>query len=140
MRQGLLKIYCEYSSRESILYFSPERNIAINAQSFLEREASRYCIRAVVPGTIHYLTRADLLAHLEKYAELNYHLSYIGQLYGSQQEKHTDLLMLPSRERVGKVFQLFPRMRDEKRLTDKLLAGFIGLSPASVCYFRKSAK
>lgn len=137
IEKGVVKIYFESGPKEVALWFVREDELAICAQSFFEQKPASFAIRAVEPTQLYYLMHSDLQRVLQLHPALNLHLRLILQHYLARSESHTELLLCSARERFKRIQQQHPWMVDKSRLTDKMLAAYLGITPAAVCVFRK---
>lgn len=140
IEKGLVKIYFESGQKEVALWFVRENELAICARSFFEQHPASFAIRAVEPTQLYYLLYQDLQRVLKLHPALNLHMRVILQHYFTQSELHTELLLCGARERFERVQQLHPWMGDKSRLTDKMLAAYLGITPAAVCGYRKGMR
>lgn len=140
IEKGLVKVYFESGSKEVAAWFHRENDILLCAQSYFNQSPSPFSIRAVEPCKLYYVRHQDLLHLLEKYVALNVHVREILQRYYSLSEAHVGLLLCPPRERLQRIGRLFPWMADQSRLTDRMLAAYIGVTPACVSYYRTGRK
>jgi CRP-like cAMP-binding protein len=137
IEKGVVKIYFESGPKEVALWFVRENELAICAQSFFEQRPASFAIRAVEPTQLYYLMHSDLQRVLQLHPALNLHLRLILQHYLARSESHTELLLCSARERFERIQQLHPWMADKSRLTDKMLAAYLGITPAAVCVYRR---
>jgi CRP-like cAMP-binding protein len=134
--RGMLKLYFEAGSKDLVLSFARENEFMISAQSYFNSEFSKYSIRSVEASSVISIACTDLSQLVEKYPDLQINMIAIAHAQVASLEAHTGLLMLAVRERFRRVAELYPWMVDGSRLTDKLLAAFLGVTPASVSYWR----
>lgn len=131
--RGLLKLYFEEGDREVILYFAGVDDWMVSAQSYFGREASKFAIRAVEQSVVVYLMREELEGLIGRFPELNVHFFKIARAQTVALEMHTALLLLAPRER----FEVFSGTKLAKGLSDKMIAGYLGVTQNSVCNWRK---
>ena len=136
--KGLMKLYFETGSKEVVLHFARENDFILSAQSYLEQLPSEYTIRTTEPAVIVYFLRNDLQHLLAKFPELNLHFLLIDQQQSFAYEYHMGLLMLSPKERYEKLAQDHAWMVDGSRITDRMLAGYLGVGANAVCGWRKS--
>jgi CRP-like cAMP-binding protein len=135
--KGLMKLYFETGSKEVILSFARENEVLLSAESYFEKKSSHYTIRCIEQTVVVYILNNDLHALLEKFTELNIQMMAMGQMQVASLESHTALLMLPARQRFEQTQIINPWMVDRNRLTDKLLAGYLGVGADAICNWRK---
>lgn len=138
--RGMLKLYFEAGNKELVMAFARENEVLISAQSYFNSSPSDYSIRAVESSTVLSISGADLSQLLDKYPALQIHMIAVAQIQAEALEVHTGLLMLGARARFGRVAELYPWMLDGSRLTDRLLAAYLGVTPACVSYWRNGRR
>ncbi len=136
--KGLMKLYFETGSKEVALNFVKGNELMISAQSYFEHAPSRYIIRSVEQTVVIYIMRNDIQNVLEKHHELHLHLLLIAQLQIADLEYHTGLLMLSRKERFEKLKADRTWMTDGRMLSDKMLAGYLGMTANCLCGFKKT--
>lgn len=135
--KGLLKLYFEPGNKELILHLGKENEFVLSAQSYFTDLPSEYAIRAVEPSVIVYISKMDWKYLIQKFSELNIHFLSIAQTYISSFEQHSSLLMLSPKERFDKLTEEGSWLGDGRRITDRLLAGYIGVGANAICNWRK---
>ena len=138
--KGLLKLYFETETKELVLQFARENEFILSAQSYFVNTPSDYSIRAVDPSVVVSISKTDLQFLLSRLPELSHHLLVVGQHQINSLEHHSGLIMLPPRERFEKLVLAKSWLVDGKRITDKLLAGYLGVRANAVCEWRKEFK
>ena len=136
IEKGLAKLYFETGNKEVALSYHKEDDIMVSVQSYFRQTPSEFSIKAVEPCTVFYLQYSDMNFLLQRYAGLNINTRLILEHYYSMSELHVGLLLKPPRVRFETVQKLHPWMVDGSRITDKMLAAYIGVTPASICYYR----
>ncbi|MDB5230561.1 MAG: hypothetical protein JWN76_1366 [Chitinophagaceae bacterium] len=136
--KGLLKLYFETGSKEVILSFAREGEFMVSAQSYFGQVPSHYTIRSVEQTVLVYILRSDMQGALEKHPELNMHLSLIARQQAAAHEYHTALLMLSRQARFEKVAADHPWMVNGRLLSDRMLAGWLGITPNCLSSFRRA--
>lgn len=134
--KGMAKLYFEVGQKELILQLAGEGEFIVSAQSYFEQKPSAYSIRCIEPSTVVYFLFQDLQAILEKHLELNRHLIQIAYTQITKTEEHSGLLMLPPKDRFDSLLKNSLWQVNRHRLTDKLMAAYIGVTPASISYYR----
>ncbi len=140
IEKGLAKVYFESGSKEVALWYNRENDVMLSVQSYFTRTASAFSIRAVEPCSLFYVQHSDMHWLLQKHVELNINARIILQHFYGLSEAHVGLLLRSPRERFDRIAELYPWMADGSRLTDKMLAAYIGVTPAAVCYYRNGRK
>ncbi len=135
--KGLLKLYFDDGTKEMILHFARPNEIMLSAQSYFEQTASRYSIRAVEQSVVVYIPLNELQQLVSRFPELSLHLLLIAQRQVRAHEYHTGLLMVSPRERFVRIRKDHPWMVNGKCITDRLLAGYLGVGANTVCHWRK---
>ena len=134
--KGMTKLYFESGNKELILQLAGENEFIVSAQSYFEQKPSSYSIRCIEPTVLVYLVYQDLQVILDKHIEINKHLMQIAYTQITKTEEHAGLLMLPPKERFDSLLHNSLWQVNRHRLTDKLLAAYIGVTPASISYYR----
>ena len=135
--KGLLKLYFESGAKEVVMQFAKEDDWMVAANSYFEREPSHYTIRCVEPSFIIYFTKTDFDQLLERHIELNILFKLIAEKQMRQYEAHTALLMLSLRERYENLLTQNSWMVCSGRITDRLLAAYLGMTANSLCGIKK---
>ena len=138
--KGLLKLYFESGTKELIVQFARENEFMVSAQSYFNQSASGYTIRSVEPSIIISIAQNDMNYLLQRFMELHFHFLVIAQSHVVSLEQHTGLLMLTPVERYEKLLETGSWLADGKRITDRLLAGYLGVRANTVCEWRKEGK
>lgn len=125
--KGLMKLYFETGSKEVILNFAREKEFMISAQSYFDQSPSRYTIRSVQQSVVVYVLIHELQSTIDRFPELNLHFSLVAHKQVVEYEYHTGLMMLQPRERYDRLIEEKSWMVNRKVLTDKLLAGYLGI-------------
>jgi CRP-like cAMP-binding protein len=135
--KGLLKLYFESAFKELVISFSSENEFSLSADSFFNQVPSRYTIRSIEATVIVFISANELRSLTEKFPELNLHLKCVAEQQVSAFEYHSGLLMMPPKERYEQLASDHPWMIDGSRLTDRLLAAYLGVGANAVCQWRK---
>ena len=136
IEKGLTKLYLESGNKEVSLWYNRENEIVLSVQSYFTQTPSQFTIRAVEPCQLYYLLHSDMHHLLRQYSELNIHGRVILQHYYGLSEMHVGHLLRSPRERFDRIGELYPWMVDGSRLNDKMLAAYIGVTPACISYYR----
>ncbi len=135
--KGLMKLYFESTSKELVIDFSKENDFCLSANSYFNRIPSDYSIRSIEQTVIVYINYIELQSLIEKLPELNSHFKRVAEHHVATLEYHSALLMLSPRERYEKMAGDQSWMIDGSRLTDRLLAAYLGVGANAVCQWRK---
>ncbi len=135
--KGLSKLYFESGSKEVCLQIAKENEFIFSVNSFCLQSPSAFTMRMIEPTVVVFILYNDWYNLLEKFPELNIHLRLLMQKQLCDFENHTSLLMLNQKERFDRLCSMYPWMGDGKRLTDRVVAAYLGMTPASLCGFKK---
>lgn len=136
---GLLKVYFESGAKEVCLWYNRENEVIISARSFFTQTRSMLAIRSVTPATLYYIYYAELQELYNTHLEFNINGRKILEHYYSLSEQHVSLLLQPAKKRYLLLTQLYPWMLTDKRITDSMLASYLGMTRASFYAFKKDA-
>ncbi|MES2329978.1 MAG: Crp/Fnr family transcriptional regulator [Bacteroidota bacterium] len=136
IEKGLVKVYFESGSKEVALWYNRENEIMLSVQSYFTQTPSQFAIRAVEPCQVFYVLHSDMHRLLQQYTELNINARVILQHYYGLSEAHVGLLLRSPRDRFERIAEMYPWMVDGSRLTDRMLAAYIGVTPAAVSQWR----
>ncbi len=136
VEKGLLKLFFESGKKEVIINFARENEIMFSAQSYVSQMPSMYAIRAIEQTTISYILRNDLQRILFKHLELYQHYTFIMHQTLTQIETHAALLLHQPKERYQSLLNANSWVTDG-RLTDRLLAAYLGVGCNAMCRWRR---
>jgi hypothetical protein len=105
----------------------------VSAHSYFNRQRSKFAIRAAAQSVVVFLIREELEGLIGRFPELNVHFFQIARAQTVALEMHTALLLVAPRER----FEIFSGSKLAKGLSDKMIAGYLGVTQNSVCNWRK---
>lgn len=128
---GLVKVYFESGSKEVCLWYNKENEVTLAVQSFFGQVPSKLAIRAIVPTTLYYITYNELQEVYDKHLDFNINGRRILEHYYALSEAHVTLLLQPIKMRYQLVEQLYPWMLTDERITDKMMAAYLGMTTAS---------
>lgn len=128
---GLVKVYFDSGSKEVCLWYNKENEVTLAVQSFFGQIPSKLAIRAIVPTTLYYITYSELQEVYDKHLDFNINGRRILEHYYSLSEAHVSLLLQPIKMRYQLVEQLYPWMLTDERITDKMMAAYLGMTTAS---------
>lgn len=135
--KGLVKIYFEIRNKELIVNLANENKIILATHSYFDRVPSRFTIRSVEPSVVLYITATEMNYLLDRFIELHFHLFYIIRSEMAVLEWHTMLLLLPPKER-WRILQSSDSLGiDSLRVSDRLLAAYLGVGANAICSWRK---
>lgn len=135
--KGLMKLYFESGCKEVIMELAKEDEWMVAANSFFSGLRCNYIMRCVEPSVVNYINKVDLDDLLERHRELNFHFKIIAENQGKQYEVHAALLMLTLKERFDRITDGDFWMVNSERISDRLLAAYLGMTPNSFCGFKK---
>lgn len=128
---GLLKVYFESGAKEVALWYNKENDVLISAKSFFTQTSSRLAIRAVVPSTLYFIEYSELQDLYKTHVDFNINGRKILEHYYSMSEQHVSLLLQPLKSRYELLTKLYPWMLTDKRISDGMLAAYLGMTRAS---------
>lgn len=137
VKKGMAKLYFEAGNKELILQLAGEGEFILSAQSYFDQKPSDYSIRCIVPTAVVYILYQDLQAVLEKHTEINRHLLQIACRQITRIEAHAGLLLCAPKTRFETLLHNASWQVHRPLVTDKMLAAYIGVTPASISYYRK---
>ena len=135
--KGLLKSYFETGSKEVIMQLVAQDQWSFAASSFFDQLPSMYSIRCVEQSIVIYICKPDVDLLLERYTELNRHFKFIAENQVRENEAHTRLLMLSLKERYESILAENSWMVQRGRISDRLLAAYLGMTANSLCGIKK---
>ena len=138
--KGLLKLYFETGTKELIVQFAIENEFILSAHSYLSRKPSAYSIRSIEQTVVVYLLSSDWDHLLAKHPELISHYLMTASKQVKKMEEHLSLLLLPPKDRFEKLLDNGSWLIDGRRVTDKLLAAYLGVRATTVCEWRKGKR
>ena len=131
IENGLLKVYFESGAKEVCLWYNKENDVIISAKSFFAQTASQLAIRAVTEATLYYIHYDELQTLYDKHLEFNINGRRVLEHYYGLSEQHVCLLLQPIKLRYQLTSKLYPWMFTDTRITDRMLAAYMGMTPAS---------
>jgi CRP-like cAMP-binding protein len=135
--KGLLKLSFEMGSKELVVNFAKENEIIIETSSYFRQLPSEHSIRAIEQTSVYYFHLADWKHLQQRFDCIDTLFQKLYALQWQQEQVHTAILLLPPKARFQKIAKMYPWMTDGHRLSDKMLAAFIGVAPNAVCNYRK---
>ena len=133
---GLVKVYFETGLKEVCLCYNKENEVIISAHSFFNQLPSHSAIRAVEQTTVHYITYNELQKAFGQHVDFNINVRRIWEHCYTIAETHVLLLLQSPRKRFEAIGKFYPWMVDKSRLTDKMLAAYLGITPVTLSNFR----
>ena len=140
IKHGLMKVYFESGSKEVALWYNREMEAVISVQSFYSQTPSRLSIRCVEDTELVLVPYVEIEHLYDRYPEYNRHARLILQYYYSLSEAHVTLLLQSMKMRYQLVARIYPWMLTDHRITDKMLAAYLGMTPASLCSCKKELR
>jgi CRP-like cAMP-binding protein len=134
IEKGLMKVFYNLDDKEIIVWFNKECDITISVKSFFKQEPSQLSIRTIEPTIITYINYKDLDYIYRKYTGFNINARKITEEYYCISEDHLMLMHLPPKERYRVLLNQYPWMG--KRIKDKYLAAYLGISNVALSKFK----
>ncbi len=135
--KGMLKLYFESDTKELVLQIAKENDWVLSVESYIDKTPSTYSIRSIEPSVVVYVQQSEWQYIQDRFPELQFHMKAIGEWQIRSFEQHAVLLLLPPRERFEKLILTHSWLADGKRITDRLLAAYLGVGANAVCLWRK---
>ncbi len=136
IQKGLVKVYFKSGQKEVCLWYNRENEVTLSVQSFFAQKPSLFSIQAVADTTVFYITHKQLMEVFKTHLEFNVNARVILEHYYGLSEMHVKLLLEPAVKRLEMIHDLYPWMMDDERITDKMLAAYLGVSPEYLCRFK----
>jgi len=136
IEKGLMKIFYYLNDKEVDIWFNKECDIIISVKSFFNQTVSKLAIKTIEPTIVNYVEYKDLAYIYEKYPHFNINARKITEEYYCYSEDHLMLMHLPPKERYLTLIENYPWM--EKRIKDKYLAGYLGITNVALSKFKNS--
>lgn len=140
IKRGLLKVYFESGAKEVALWYNKEMEAVLSVQSFFTQTPSMLSIKAVEETELVIVPFVEIEHLYDSYPEYNRHARLILQHYYSMSEAHVTLLLQSMKVRYQIVARIYPWMLTDHRITDKMLAAYLGMTPASLCSCKKELR
>jgi CRP-like cAMP-binding protein len=136
VKRGLLKVYFESGAKEVALWYNKEMEAVLSVQSFFSQSPSKLSIKAVEETELIIISSVEIESLYNRFPEYNRHARLILQQYYSLSEAHVTLLLQPPKQRYDAILKMYPWMSNGSRLTDKMLAAYIGVTPNCLYYYK----
>jgi len=136
IEKGLVRIFFESGSREVCLWYVRENDVMLSVQSFFSQAPSLFAMQASEDTTVYYISYAQLQEVYEKHPAFNVNGRRVLEHYYSLSEMHVKLLLEPTAKRIEMLMKLYPWMLEDERITDKMLAAYMGVSHEYWCRFK----
>lgn len=136
IRRGLLKVYFERDQKEVALWYNREMDSVLSVESFYSQIPSDLSIKCVEDCELLVVPYIEVENMYERYPVYNRHARLILQHYYSLSEAHVKLLLKTPRQRYEAIKQKHPWMVDGSRLTDKMLADYLGIDSTTLSRYR----
>lgn len=140
IQKGLVRIFFETGSREVCLWYNRQNDVMLSAYSFFSQTASWFAIQAVEDTTVLYITYQQLQEVYGRFKDFNINGRKILEHYYSLSEMHVKLLLEPTAKRIEMVARLYPWLLEDERITDKMLAAYMGVSHEYWCRYKGKRK
>jgi CRP-like cAMP-binding protein len=140
IKKGLVRVYFESGSKEVCLWYNRENEVVISVFGFFSQMPSWFAIQAMEDTTVLYLTYQQLQQVYTRQVDFNIHGRKILEHYYHLSEMHVKLLLEQTGKRLEILVSLHPWMLEDERITDKMLAAYIGVSPEYLCRFKNKRR
>lgn len=140
IQKGLVRIFFDSGSREVCLWYNKENDVMLSVQSFFSQSPSWFAIQALEDTTVLYITYQQLQDVYGRFKDFNINGRKLLEHYYSLSEMHVKLLLEPTAKRVEAVSRLYPWMLKDPRITDKMMAAYIGVSHEHLSRFKGKRK
>ncbi len=135
--KGLMKLYFEAGPKEVVIALYKENECLLPAQSFFNHKSASYSVSSVEPSVLLYFTTQELQQVLARCPEMYCHLYCIIQKQCIELERHTELLLLPARDRLDKLTLDNSWLASGDRISDKMLAAYLGVGANAVWKWKR---
>ena len=137
VEKGLLKNYYETEDgTERVIWFHMEGDVISSMKSYYKLSPSKLSIRTLEETHIRRIRRVELNEMYEKYTEFNINGRKITERYCGLSEDHIILMGMPPKERYKILQQEYPRLLNNPRIKDYMLAAFLGIDKATLSRYR----
>lgn len=136
IKRGLMKGYFDTGGKEVALWFHREKDAVLSAHSFFSQMPSGFSIRCEAETELIIFSFTEMQHLIEKHPELNRHARMILQNYICLSEMHISLLLRPAKQRFDTLVLKYKWMINDPRITDKMLAAYIGVTPNCISYYK----
>ena len=140
IKKGLVRVYFESGQKEVCLWYNKENEVMLSVHSFFSQAISNFAIQAIEDTTVFYITHQQLQQVFDKHLDFNINGRRILEHYYSLSEMHVKMLLEQTSTRLDMMRSLYPWMLDDGRITDKMLAAFIGVSPEYFSRFKNKPR
>jgi CRP-like cAMP-binding protein len=140
VQKGLMRIFFESGSREVCLWYNRENDVILSVYSFFSQTPSQFAIQAVEDTTVLSITYQQLQEVYGRFKDFNVNGRKILEHYYSLSEMHVKLLLQPVSKRIEVISKLYPWMLEDRRITDKMMAAYIGVSHEHLSRFKGKRK
>lgn len=136
IEKGLVRVYTDSGSKDVCLWYNRENEVMLSVYSFFSQTPSQLAIQAMEDTKVFYITYQQLQQVYEKHVDFNVNGRRILEHYYSLSELHVRILLLPTDERIKQITKLYPWLLTDSRITNKMLAAYIGVTPEYLSKFR----
>jgi CRP-like cAMP-binding protein len=134
--RGLLKVYFDRNTKEVALWYNKEMDAVLSVQSFYTQTPSLLAIKCEEDCELLLVPYTEVENLYDRYPVYNRHARLILQHFYSLSEGHVTLLMQSPRQRYDAIAKMYPWMVDKSRLTDQMLADYLGIDRATLSRYR----
>ncbi len=136
IRRGLLKVYFEREGKEVALWYNKEMDSVLSVESFYFQQPSELAIKCEEDCELLVVPYAEVESLYDRYPVYNRHARLILQHYYSLSEAHVKILLKTPRQRFEAIKTRHPWMIDGSRLTDQMLADYLGIDRTTLSRYR----
>lgn len=138
IKRGLLKVYFDKGNKDMALWYNKELDAVLSVQSFYTQQPSALAIKCEEDCELYVVPYTEVERLYDNHPVYNRHARVILQHFYGLSEAHVKLLMKTPRERYEEIKKMYPWMVDGSRLTDKMLADYLGIDKATLSRYRNS--
>ncbi len=136
IKRGLLKVYFRRDGKDVALWYNKEMDSVLSVDSFYSQTPSELSIKCEEDCELLIVPYAEVEALYDRYPVYNRHARLILQYYYAMSETHVKLLLKTTRQRYEAIKQKHPWMVDGSRLTDQMLADYLGIYKTTLSRYR----
>jgi CRP-like cAMP-binding protein len=136
IKRGLLKVYFDRDGKEVALWYNKEMDAVLSVQSFYSQMPSELSIKCEEDCELFLVPYSEVENLYDRHPIYNRHGRLILQHYYSLSEAHVKLLLKTPRQRYEAIKIMYPWMVDGSRLTDKMLADYLGIYKTTLSRYR----
>jgi CRP-like cAMP-binding protein len=140
IQSGLVRIYFDSGAKEVCLWYNRENEVMISVNSFFSQRPSQIAIQALEDTRVFYISYHQLQQVYSAHVDFNINGRKILEHYYSLSEMHVRLLLEPTDKKMELIASFYSWMLEDNRITDKMLAAYIGVTPAYLCRFKNKRR